>query len=310
MPLLTLPAGRLFAAWDLLARWRSLGRRFRVAMPAGEMPRGTAEAAPVPAAGPAAPTLSAAEARALWIDRLWGPGFLTPGGEAEVLRLAFLLPLSPATTVLLVGRDGGGAAAALAGQRGAWVAAHQHDPWLTERLAPLVRPFGRRVAVQPWDPAAPAFRARYHHHALALEPMQAGAAPGPLCQALATAIKPAGQLVLLETVAMAEGEVPGLARWLTLDGRAAPPPPRAAVETALQAAGFALHVTESLGPRHAAAATEAWQTLLAGLRDGTRPAGAAEAAALVTEAERWLLHQRLLRAGALAVLRWHATLRG
>ena len=257
---------------------------------------------------PTAPALL----RAGWEDRLWGSGFTLPGGAAEALRLAQLLPLSPATTLLLLGRDAGGAAHAIARQSRAWLAVHQHDPALAARMAPLLQPLGKRATVQPWDPAAPAFRARFHHHALALEPLRAGAAPAALASALAAAVKPGGQLVLVETVTAAAvpSLAPALDRWLALEGRAAPPPGQAAVEAALLAAGFTLHVTESLGARQAAASTEAWSRLLAGMRETGRPAAGAAAAALVTEAEAWLLRHRLVGAGAIAVLRWHASLRG
>ncbi|WP_431272069.1 hypothetical protein [Dankookia sp. P2] len=256
-------------------------------------------------AAPAAPGL----ARAAWEDRLWGPGFTLPGGEAEALRLAQLLPLSPATTLLLFGQDAGGAAQAIARQSRAWLAVHQHDPALAARMAPLLRPLGKRAALQGWDPAAPAFRAGFHHHALALEPLRAGAAPAALAGAVAAALKPNGQLVLVETVAAGAPPGPRFGRWLALEDRAAPPPGQAAVEAALLAAGFTLHVTESLGGRQDAAATEAWARLLAGLRGAARPAAGAAAAALVTEAEAWLLRHRLLESGAIAVLRWHASLR-
>jgi hypothetical protein len=82
------------------------------------------------------------------------------------------------------------------------------------------------------------------------------------------------------------------------------------VEAALAAAGFTLHVSESLGARQVAAATEGWTRLLAGLRDAGRPTAGPAAAALVTEAEAWLLRHRLIGSGAIAVLRWHASLRG
>ncbi|MBK1658843.1 hypothetical protein [Paracraurococcus ruber] len=316
MRLALLPAGRLSIAWD---PWRRLAQWWRretgpdLSLPDDLAPPGMAPAhghgvAALHAAATAQP--SQPEARAAWADRLWGPGFALPGGEAEILRLAFLLPLSPATTLLLVGRDAGGAAACLAAQRGAWVAAHQHDCWMADRAEPLLKPFGRRAALAAWDPAAPAFRPRFHHHALALEPMLAGTAPDAFFPALATGLKPGAQVVLVETVLAGDPASPGLARWLALDERPTLPPPREVVEEALQRAGFTLHVTESIGGRHTAAATDAWMRLLAELREGGRPGAAVEAAALVAEAERWLLHHRLLRGGSIAVLRWHATLRG
>lgn len=302
MPMALQPAALLIAArtgWAGLRRSTLSWRQREPGAPA--MP---GDSAPLEAA-PAV----AVDARAGWSERLWGSGFTLPGGEAEALRLAHLLPLSPATTLLLVGRDRGGVAACLAERRGAWIATHTHQKAVATAMAPLLARHGRRVEVQPWTPATPSFRPRYHHHALALEPLQSGAAPGPFCRALAEGLRPGAQLVLVEVVAIGAG-APGLERWLRLDGRAAPPPSRAVVETALAEAGFTLHVTESLGMRQADAATRAWLRLLAGLREGGRPPTAAEAGALVAEAEAWLLHHRLLSQGAIAVLRWHASLPG
>lgn len=247
--------------------------------------------------------------RADWADRLWEAGFALPGGEAEIQRLSGLLPLSPATTLLLLGQDAGGAARTIASQQGAWIAAHPGDALLTGRMVARLKPLGRRVAIQPWDPAQPAFRARYHHHALALEALRACPDPARLLPAIAAALKPGGQLVLLDIVRVGEvgAPEPALRRWMELETRPAPPPTRTALEAALAAAGFHLHVAEDVGPRHCAAALEAWSRLIGGWSGQNRP-GAATAAALVAEAEAWLLRQRLLAGGGLGLFRWHATL--
>ena len=260
----------------------------------------------------AAPTAgSIALARAEWADRLWEDGCLLPGGVAEIQRLSGLLPLSPATTLLLVGRDGGGATATIIGQRGAWVAVHQQDAALAERMQHRLRSFGRRATVLPWQPEAPAFRKQYHHHALALEPTAGGGSLATLLPALATALKPDAQLVLLDIVSgpAAAAHRPALDRWLTLEGRAGQPPSREAAEAAIQSAGFQLHVAEDAGPRQCAAVTEGWARLIGGMRGQPQRTPRSEALALITEAELWLLRHRLLTAGAIGLFRWHATLR-
>lgn len=261
-----------------------------------------AEARPTPAAADA----SRAAAHAALSDQLWDEGFLLPGGAAEVTRLAGLLPLSAETTLLLLGRDAGGGAATIARQRGAYLAAHQHDAATLARMAPHLKPLGRRAEATSWDPAAPAFRPAFHTHALALEPPNVS--PAALLAAIAAALKPGGELVLLDIVTgpAAPKAAPILDRWLTLTGRTAPPSQEPAIDTALRAAGFTPHVVEDAGPRQAAAIVEGWLRVIETLRAG-RPRGQA-AAVLVEEAETWFLRHRLLGMGALRLLRWHATL--
>ena len=279
-------------------------------------PLGPAPAAtPPPAAEEATAALRAAEeaaaalraARAEWTDRLWGPGFLLPGGLAEANRLSTLLPLSPATTVLQLGSDAGGLAGSLAQGRGAWVAAQQDDPLLLERATQHLKSLGKRVTLSPWDPAAPAFRAGYHHHALLVEALQR-ATPERLLPALSAALREAGQLVMLELVLLAEptgSDAAYLAHWQEIERRATPPT-EAAISSALAQAGFVVHVVEDCGHRHSLAALEAWGRVLAELRASGRP-GRLAGRALLAEIEPWLLRQRLINAGCLGLRRWHAS---
>ena len=297
--------------------WRQWRRRLGFAGPADPVARPGPRQEPLAAAPPPPPKPRAKldppdpEEIAALADQLWGEGFLLPGGAAEANRLANLLPLSPATTLLLIGADAGGAANAIATTRGAWVAAQQDNLLLAERMALKLRPLGKRATVATWDANEPFFRHRYHHHALSLEALRR--CPGSrLLPALSAALKPGGQLVLLELVTAPGGaEAAGrsnalLARWTELEGRAAPPEPANKLEAALTAAGFTLNVREDVGARHCAAVMAGWMRRVETLRQGSLPRGA-RALALVTEAERWLLRQRLMQAGSLRLLRWHCT---
>jgi hypothetical protein len=282
---------------------------------ADDLPRPAEEApglAPLPEVPQATqdPAESLALSRLAWADRLWEEGCLIPGGPAEIERLSSLLPLSPATTLLLVGRDAGGAAGTIIGRCGAWVAAHQHDPFLAERMALRLRPFGRRASVLPWQPEKPVFRARYHHHGLALEPLAGGGSFDLIAHAMAGALKPEAQLIMLEVVrGDGPSSRPSLDRWLALAGRAGPPPERQAAEIALQAAGFQIHVAEDAAPRQCAAIIESWARLIEELRAAGASRLRGAAAGLIEEAELWLLRHRLLSSGAIGLRRWHATLR-
>lgn len=277
------------------ARWFGVGR---AAEPAPAVPRAMADAvAPEPAAAaPPGPPPN----RSLWADRLWGEGLALPGGATEVLRLASLLPLRPEMTLLLAGGGARAAGSIVSGARGCFVAA-------CEPGAPPAERRGRsKVTAAPFDPAEPAFRRGYHHHALLLEPFRAGGGPDSLLTAAALGLRPGAQLVLLDLVARGGAAGPWETRWLAAEGRA-PPPPEAAVPAALQRAGFEIHVVEDAGTRHRAAVLEAWRSLMAALRAEMARPPAGHAGTLVAEAEAWLLRLRLMQEGRLSLLRWHAS---
>ncbi|HEY4249689.1 MAG TPA: hypothetical protein VGM87_00730 [Roseomonas sp.] len=244
-----------------------------------------------------------------WGDQLWGAGLATPGGAEAIMRLAALLPLSPETTLLLVGRGAAAAGNVVAEARGSWVAAHDTSveaapPQANGARAPL-----QRVEAARWAPSTPAFRQGRQNHALLLEPFRDGAAPPRLLPAVAAALKPGAQIVLFDLVVRDGGTSdPGHGRWLRLERRGSPPSERAAV-AAFTAAGFKTHVVQDEGAAHAAAAIQGWSKLLRALSDGPRRPSRLQAAALVAEAEAWLLRLQLLESGTLRLLRWHGSLR-
>jgi SAM-dependent methyltransferase len=240
-------------------------------------------------------------------EALWGEGYLFPGGEAEMLRLARPLGLSAAASMLVVGTGSGGPPRSIASHLGSWVSGFEYDPALASLGAARCASagLGRRASVARWDPEAPAFRARHYHHGLALEPLRV-AYPEAALAALAGALKPSGQLLLVEAVADTplDPDDPIVAAWLRLDGRAHLPPTEMAVTRILGRLGFDVRVTEDISGRHAGQALHGWRDMVAALRD--HPPDARRAAPLVAEAELWLLRLRLIRAGKLRLMRWIA----
>lgn len=230
---------------------------------------------------------------------------LLPGGAEEVLRLAALLPLSPAVTLLLAGAAARPSGALIAGARGCFVSAFDQDP-----PPPLPRGARSRVTTEAFDPAAPAFRAGYHHHAMLLEPFRRGGTPDELIAAAARALRPGGQVVLLELVARGLPAGPWEERWIAAEGRPSAPPSEGTIPAALQRAGLRVNVVEDAGLRHRQAVMQGWQALITALRDGHDRPDSPAAAALVAEAEAWLLRLRLMQEGRLRLLRWHASLAG
>ncbi|MGE0221984.1 MAG: hypothetical protein AB7F35_08015 [Acetobacteraceae bacterium] len=246
------------------------------------------------------------------VDGLWGEGFVFPGGELETMRLAKPLGLSAASSLLLLGAGGGGPACTVARKLGVWVSGFEADPELAALAAERViqAKLGRRAQVDSWDPAAPEFARHYFHHGLALEPLR-GAQPEPMLAALAAALKPGGQLSLMELVADAplDPSDPTVARWATLeDRRPETLPTEVAITRILRRLGFDVRIVEDVSARHMQQALLGWRTTVRDL-EFKRPTRRS-AALLIQEAELWLLRMRLFQGRRLRLIRWHAIGRG
>jgi cyclopropane fatty-acyl-phospholipid synthase-like methyltransferase len=243
-------------------------------------------------------------------ETVWGEGFLTPGGAEEMLRLARPLALSDALSLLVVGAGTGGPVYTVAAELGSWVSGFEADPDLAAlaiRRGPKAG-LGKRATITTWHPPTPQFRANAFTHGLALEPLRCVlAAPkfDSTLAAIAAAIKPQGQLMLVETVAEAplNPRDPTVARWLQLERRAVPPPKEAMVTRLLGRLGFDVRVVEDISERHTQQTLLAWNEAVQILR--AQSISRIEARELVAEGELWLLRLQLIRTGRLRLLRWH-----
>lgn len=241
-------------------------------------------------------------------NRLWGNGFIVPGGEAEILRLVRPLGAASASSLLLVGVGAGGPAAAITRNFGAWVTGVDNDASLLAAARSIIgkAQLMKKIRIDGWNPEDPAFAPQSHHHCLALEPLH-GARPEPILDGLARALRPGGQLVMTELTADQPLNLndPVVARWAALERR---DPnglvPGIAITRMLGRVGLDVRIAEDISARHLEQAMLGWRVLLRDLQ-GTKPPKQ-EAAQMVAEAELWLLRRRLMRAGQLRLMRWHA----
>ncbi len=242
-------------------------------------------------------------------EALWGEGFLAPGGPDAVLRLAASLGLTAASSLLLLGVGSGGPTLRLAGDLGVWVRGYESDPYLAAMAARRIQRAGvalaKRATVEHWTPAHPGFPRRAFHHALTVEALRTDR-PEDILAALAQAVRPGGQIALLETVAPASLDPAdrAVAAWLRLDPASASLPDPARVVRVLERLGFTIRLAEDISARHMRQAVGGWRRLLREL-DAERP-DAPHAAVLVAEAELWLRRIRLMRAGRIRMMRWIA----
>lgn len=283
------------------------------ALDAGDLPDDTApyvaHGSAEPAGADAAPVSPWSQTRIEVTESLWGEGCIWPGGADEVLRLAIPLGLSDASSLLLLG-GGSGAALRLAGDLGVWVTICESDPLLSAVAGRRVQRAGvalaKRATVKPWNPEAPAFRRHGYSHAVAVEAM-AGPAPEDALAALAGAIRPGGQIALMETVATMplDRAAPAVAAWCRLEQREPPRVGTAWLTGPLERAGFEVRVAEDITARQVRLAVGGWKRLVREMRKDRPPPRMA--AAMVAEAELWLRRVHLLRTGQLCVMRWHLT---
>lgn len=272
------------------------------------------EASPGPASAEPASVPPAPEQRATWprtriaaAESLWGEGFLRPGGAEETLLLARPFGLTPAASLLLLGGQSGGPGRAIAEAFGCYVSSFESDPDLAEAAAEhLARArLGKRATLQQWDPRTPALRRNAYSHAIALEALR-GAPPQPVLAELAAAIRPGGQLAMVDLVADAplDPADPLVAGWCRLDHRAPAIPQEGMISGLLGGLGFDIRVVEDVSARHQQLAMAGWSAAVQAMR--VAKPGRGRAAALVAEAELWLFRLRLMHVRKLRLVRWNA----
>jgi SAM-dependent methyltransferase len=240
-------------------------------------------------------------------DALWGKGFQFPGGAAETLHLAKPLGLSSASSLILVGAGSGGPPCAIADKLGVWVTGFESDPALAFAAAEHSTRvgLGKRAQIVRWDPSHPDFQHNQFHHGIALEPLR-DAQPEATLAALAQALKPGGQLVLMETVADTPLDLkdPIAAGWARLERCRPDLPSEIGITRIMGRLGFDVRIVEDVSQRHMRQALVGWRRVVRAMEHA--PPSPRDAAQLVREAELWLLRMRLLRTRMLRLVRWHA----
>lgn len=239
-------------------------------------------------------------------DELFGPGFNLPGGDKEVIRLVTPIGITSAATILLIGGASGGAGRILAAQQGLWVRGYEADADLaalgtkTSKDAKLEK----RATSQVWDPKKPEFGKKACHHALLLMPLR-GAPTGSFLDAVGTAMKPDGHIVMVDIVAAPSTDPadPELLRWAELERRLPDLPTERDITMHLRRHHYDVRVADDTTERHASMVVSSWNNLVKNIHQ--RPS-LARAMVMVEEAERWMIRLRLMEQGKLRLIRWHA----
>lgn len=267
-----------------------------------------------PEAGSAAPAGAKAAGEGPWpkdrlsiLAQLWGEGFIGPGGEDEALRLTKPMGLSASHSVLHVGVGLGGGQRAIAKASGAWVTGYDADAALVALAQEAATRAGmaKKAPTNLLDPALPAFRQNYFHHAVAQEALWTLAKKDPVLAGMVQAVKVGGNLMLTDLVrAEADPSDSAWAAWSMLERGQPHLGTEAEMGRALSRLGLDIRIVEDVSNRQVNQTLTGWMGLLTGLRAHRPPPR--QAAHLVREAELWLRRVRLMQDGRIRLLRWHA----
>ena len=242
------------------------------------------------------------------VDSLWGNGFVFPGGEYEMLRLAKPIGLSSASSLLLLGAGSGGPVCSLAAKMGVWVTGLEADTELFHAAEARVarRNLGRRAQVLAWNKHKTELSGQSYHHAIALEPL-CGCPIEPVLSAVEASIKTGGQFVMVELVADSPLDLSdaSVRRWCELEHRDATRlPTEVSITRVLGRLGFDVRIVEDISQRHMNQALLGWRARVRAMQDAEP--SALDARILIAEAELWLMRLRLLRSGRMRMVRWSA----
>jgi hypothetical protein len=242
------------------------------------------------------------------VETLWGEGFNSPGGAAEVLRLAAPIGLAAGDTLVLLGGGLGGPARAIARNAGARVTSYEADAELATIARDRVgaRAEGERILVVEWNPRYPDFGVCMSDHAMLLEGLR-GADPVQTLESLTASLRPRARIVMTEMVA--DRPMPDkdreFAAWCRLENRDPVLPRGEAITDVLTRLHYDVRVVEDISASHVSAALAGWRQAMQTIGQGSMPS-AASASMVVVEAELWLLRIRVMRRFGFRLLRWHA----
>ncbi len=240
------------------------------------------------------------------LQKLWGEGFLEPGGSDYTIQLIKPAAPTPDQSILDLAPGLCGGAKAVAEEYGVWVDAMEPDPDLFAAAEVFCEQKGvKKVTLSEYDPAKLTLPKKRYNSIYARERFYMFEDKKCILEAVRHGLKPGGQFLFTDLVlANREGETDAVSQWReTLPSR-----PffwtMKEYKDALQQMKFDVRVFADETDSICANILRGWSDLAEGLADGTM--GRAFVAVLMTEAERWLYQAKAMEQGQLRFLRVHA----
>lgn len=276
---------------------------------------GPVQAGPATGSGPARLEVQDLTDRLAVMQDLWGPGFAAPGGPEFAADLCAMLNLSNEKSLLDVGAGLGGPARAITQKYGVWITGFESIADMASAAEQLSAKMGlaKKVKIQAFDPENGALPVNKFDAVWSKDILYSVKAKERLMQVMAKALKPRGQMLVIDYV-VAEGAetAPEIEAWRKVEAKDPSPWTLAEYERGFAQAGLDLRVTDELSDRYIQFITDAWSRWRAVVAD-VDATGAKEPArlpalrrALAAEADLWAQRFEMLKGGKLKVLRFYA----
>ncbi|MGH6719197.1 MAG: methyltransferase domain-containing protein [Alphaproteobacteria bacterium] len=242
-----------------------------------------------------------------WLQGLWNPGFLTPGGKDYVLTQVRDLSLSPAVWLLELEPALGGSTRTIARETGAYVTAFESAPNLAKQGAELSEKAGlaKKAEIKPFDPHGPDFRKARYDHAYAKDGLIDLAEIDGVLKAVQKALKPKGRFILSQFLKVGDGPADTDLSILT-KSRTAPAGLRTREQMAysLGKAGFSIGSADVTNGAMQSEMVRAWSVIADFVK--SNPIGDRQHAMIIAECERWVRINAALDAGTLEHVTYQA----
>ncbi len=241
------------------------------------------------------------------VQKVWGEGFITPGGRNHIKDMITVFGLDPAMGVLDLGAGLGGAGRIMCGEFGVWVTGFEVDADLAEAgLALSVKAgMSEKAPVQVFDPKTFEHKQHSIDCVFSKEFLFSVADKNKLLKAIEDLLKPKGQFMFTDFV-LAETNLrsPVLETWIENEPNRPRPWSVEDYEVGLTTARLDVRVTEDITKAYRAMVIKGWADYTEATQEGG--VDVKTAPALVDEVELWTRRIQAIDSGDLKVCRIHA----
>jgi len=253
------------------------------------------------------PTIHWTDWRIDLMERLWGKGFLLPGGTDFVSELTKPLSLGSKASVLVLGAGMGGPANRIANEFGAFIDGIEPDPELAKastKRAAVVKGISR-VTIKNLAIDDDAAFDRKYDAIFAQEILLERADKSKFLSHCVNALKNNGKLVITDFTSPDEAAAGVADAWLKHEGAAGPTLNESELRALFKEAGFRMRTIEDMTDRYVGLVLDGWVALEESLR--ANAANRDILMGMIEEAERWALRVTLLKSDKIAYTRLFAT---